>query len=185
VPLTKIMHTLIYPEVFESAVFGNIIYNLISKKGEINTNLVNARFLQNQITTSLKEYAEIDLIKERYNQTTFTADLDVDGALFDFKAKSNKSYISILNAKILKSQNRIDAKFDINIDDKDFSGTIKGDILKPRVKLDTSQYLKTKVIKEVDKFIDEKILKKMGVKDLNVSKKAEEELRGLLRSLFN
>ncbi len=196
VPLTKIMHTLIYPEVFESAVFGDIEYNFISKRGEINAELVNARFLPNKITTSLKEYAKVDLIKEKYNQTTFTADLDANEVLFDFKAKSDKSYISILDAKFLKSQNKIDAKFDINIDEKDFSGTIKGDILKPRVKLDTSQYLKTKIIKEVDKFIDEKIsdktkqklqkeLEKIGTRDLNVSKKAEEELRGLFRNLFN
>ena len=87
VPLTNILHTLIVPEIFEGVVFGNIAYDLTAKRGKVDTKIQNVRLLPNQVTEILKTYADIDLTKERYNQTTFTADLNDNTILFDFDAK--------------------------------------------------------------------------------------------------
>lgn len=92
-------------------------------------------------------------------------------------------------------KNIIDAKFDIKIDGKDFSGTIKGDMKKPKVKLDSSKYLKQKASKEICKFIDKRIsdktkkrvtdkLKEFGLGDTNSSLNAEDALKGLIKGLF-
>jgi hypothetical protein len=195
VPLTNIFHTLIAPKIFEGMIFGDVRYDLAAKKGKVDTKIERVKLLPNQVTDILKNYANIDLTKERYNQTTFTADLVDNLVTFDFDAKSKKSYIAVKDGLITKDKNSIDAKFDIKIDGKDFSGTIKGDIKKPHVKLDSSKYLKQKVSKEINKFIDKKIsdktkqkvtdkLKKLGIGDTNGSKNAEDALKGLIKGLF-
>lgn len=195
VPLTNILHTLIAPKIFEGMIFGDVTYNLANKKGKVDTKIETVKLLPNQVTNILKNYANIDLTKERYNQTTFNADLNDNLITFDFEAKSKKSYIGVKDGLIQKDKNKIDAKFDLKIDGKDFSGLIKGDIMKPKVKLDSSKYLKQKVSKEISKFIDKKIsdktkqkitdkLKKFGLGDANSSLNAEDALKGLIKGFF-
>jgi len=195
VPLTNIFDTVIAPKIFEGMVFGDINYDLTAKRGKVDTKIEKVRVLPNQVTNILKTYADIDLTKERYNQTTFTADLDDNLITFDFDAKSKKSYIAVKEGLITKDKNRIDAKFDIKIKGKDFSGAINGEIKKPHVKLDSSKYLKQKVSKEINRFIDKKIsdktkqkvadkLKKLGLKDANSSKDAKDAIKGLIKGLF-
>jgi hypothetical protein len=195
VPLTNIFHTLIAPKIFEGLIFGDVTYNLTTSKGKIDTKIESVKLLPNQVTDILKNHANINLTKERYNQTTFTADLNENLITFDFDAKSKKSYIAVKEGLITKDKNTIDAKFDLKIDGKDFSGTIKGDIKKPNVQLDSSKYLKQKVSKEISKFIDKKIsdktkqkitdkLKKFGLGDTNSSLDAEDALKGLIKGFF-
>lgn len=195
VPLTNILHTIITPKIFEGMMFGDVIYDLSAKKGKVDTKIENVKLLPNQVTDILKNYANIDLTKERYNQTTFTADLDDNLITFDFDAKSKKSYIVVKEGLIKKDKNTIDAKFDIKIDGKDFSGVIKGDIKKPKVKLNSSKYLKQRVSKEINKFIDKKIsdkakqkvtdkLKKFGLGETNSSIKPEDAIKGLIKGFF-
>ena len=194
VPLTNILHTLIVPEILEGMVFGDVTYDLTAKKGKVDTKMQNVRLLPNQVTEILKTYASIDLTKERYNQTTFTADLNDNTILFNFNAKSKKSYITVKEGLITRDTNTIDAKFAIQIHGKDFTGTLKGDLKKPKVKLDSSKYLKQKAVKEINRFIDKKIsdktkqkvtekLKKFGLGDSNASN-PEDALKGLIKGLF-
>ncbi len=195
VPLTNIFHTLIAPKIFEGMIFGDVTYDLTTSKGKIDTKIETVKLLPNQVTDILKNYANINLTKERYNQTTFTADLDDNLITFDFDAKSKKSYIVVKEGLVEKEKNTIDTKFDIKIDGKDFSGVIKGDMKKPKVKLDSSKYLKQKVSKEIGKFIDKKIsdktkqkvtdkLKKFGLGDANSSLNAEDAIKGLIKGFF-
>ena len=195
VPLTNIFHTLIAPKIFEGMIFGDVTYDLTTSKGKIDTKIDTVQLLPNQVTDILKNYVNIDLTKERYNQTTFTADLDDNLITFDFDAKSKKSYIAVKEGLVEKDKNTIDAKFDIKIDGKDFSGVIKGDMKKPKVKLDSSKYLKQKVSKEIGKFIDKKIsdktkqkvtdkLKEFGLGEANSSLNAEDAIKGLIKGFF-
>ena len=195
VRLTNILHTLIAPKIFEGMIFGDATYDLTTKKGNIDTKIETVKLLPNQVTDILKNYANINLTKERYNQTTFTADLNDNLITFDFDAKSKKSYIVVNEGTVQKDKNTMDAKFDIKVDGKDFSGTLKGDITKPKVKLDSSKYLKQKVSKEINKFIDKKIsdktkqkitdkLKKFGLGEDNSSLNAEDAIKGLIKGFF-
>ncbi len=182
VPLKNILHTLLVPEALEAGVFGDIDYDIRSQKGTIITRLQNTRLLPNQLTDILKNYGGIDLSKERYSETTFKADIVATLITFDFEAKSRKSAFVIREGRIGRTTGEIDARFKLRVDDKDFSGVIKGPLQKPKVRVDSSKYLQKRAAKEVKKFIDKK-LGKFGLGESNGTR-PQDAIKGLLKGLF-
>jgi hypothetical protein len=195
IPLTNIFYTLITPEIFKGMLFGDVTYDLTTQKGKLDAKIETLKILPNQVTDILKNYVNINFTKERYNQTIFKANMDNNLVTFDFDAKSKNSHIHVKDGLIEKNENLIDSKFYIMIDGKDFSGTIKGNLQKPDVKLDSSQYLEQTISKKVNDFIDGMIsdktkktitdtLKEIGLGDTNNSLNIEDTVKGLLKEFF-
>ncbi len=155
--VSKILDTFLYPVVIDGKALIKADYDLVSKRGKSEAKIDKARILRSTFTDLIATFTKHDLAKERYNETTFVSTIDHEHVVFDFNAKSKNSYISFKKGKINTKTNTIDAPFDILLKKKDFKGVIKGNINKPKVKLDTSKYLKEKAVNKVEKLIDKKL----------------------------
>jgi len=179
VSVQKLMYLLNYPQIFKASIVGDFNYNLSTRKGLFNSKLHQAQLLPNNLTKLIKQIRGVDLTKERYNETTLVARLHKNNINFDFNAKSKKVTIAIPNGRINKAKNSIDANYKVNIEKKDIAGKIKGNISKPHITIDSSQFIKDNVINAIQEHIGGDKLK-----DLGIGEKEKDAIKNILGDLF-
>lgn len=179
VSVQKLMYTLAYPQIFRASLVGKFDYNLATQQGLLHSQLNKAQLLPNQLTDLVKQIRGIDLTKERYTETYFNAKLNKALIGFDFNAKSKTVQLAIPKGKINKTTNTINANYKLRIENKDIAGKIKGDISKPKVTIDGSQFIKDRIL--------DRVKDKIGVErleDLGIGKKETDAIKDILGDLF-
>ncbi|MFT7824563.1 MAG: hypothetical protein ABXS92_07360 [Sulfurimonas sp.] len=171
--VSKVMYMLGYPQVLEALSEAKVEYNFTTKNGTVDAKLDRARILSSQLTILLKQLTGIDLTKELYNQATFVSTLTPSKIHFDFIAQNIISHFKIKNGILDKRNERINAAVDMRYKEKDLKARITGTVKNPKVSIDASEYLKSKVEKKVDKLIEKKF------KD-----KGEGQIKGLLKGFL-
>lgn len=163
VSVEKLMYVLNYPQTFKAFIVGQLKYNLITKQGIFTSNLNKAQLLSNELTVLIQQLRGVDLTKERYSETKFNAILNNNLIDIHFKAKSKKVVLEIPSGRIDKATNTINANYNINIENKDIRGRIKGNISKPSITMDSSEFLKDRVISVIQDNIPEETIKDLGL----------------------
>lgn len=174
--VSKIMHMLDYPQVLEAMTQAKVDYNLATGSGSVDAELDSARILPNALTKLLKEFVKVDLAAERYNNARFLAKISKNIINFTFDARNKNTHFKIDKGVLHKKNRSIRASVDVKIKEKDLKVTIRGTLDKPKIKLDSSAYLKSKVEKKVSDYID---------KDLKLPEGIEkEQVKELFKKLF-
>jgi len=179
VSVEKLMHLLSYPQVFKANIMGDFNYDLKTKQGQFNSKLNNAQLLSSKLTKLVRKIRGLDLTKERYNETNFNATLNKDVIDINFKAKGKKVQLSIPSGHINKTTNTIDATYNINIDNKDITGKIEGNISKPHITINSSKFIKDEIKNVIEGDMIDNQLKKLGL-----DKKESDKIKGFLGNLF-
>ena len=179
ISVQRLMYTLNYPQLFRASLMAKVNYNIETHKGDIRSQLNKAQLLPNKLTDLVKQIRGIDLTKERYTQTHFNAKLNKELIDFDFNAKSRTVQLSIPSGKINKTANTINANYKLIIENKDIEGKIKGDISKPKVTIDGSQFIKERIIDRVKDEIGIERLEELGI-----GKKETDAIKSILGDLF-
>ena len=175
----KLMKMIQYPKTFNANIFGKIQYNLKNKKGKVNTQLKQAQLLPNEITKRVKEIRGVDLTKERYNHSTFVAQINNKEVDFNFTAKSESSTLSLNDAHLNLNKETIHTDCTLIIQDKDISGTIKGSIHSPELKVNTSSFIKNEIINVISEQLDDKTLQEFGI-----GKNEKDMIKDMFNSFF-
>ena len=179
VSVQKLMYTLSYPQIFKASLVGKFDYNLATQQGALHSQLNKAQLLPNQLTDLVKQIRGIDLTKERYTETYFNAKLNKTLIGFDFNAKSRTVKLAIPSGKINKTSNTINANYKLTIENKDVAGKIKGNISKPKVTIDGSQFIKDRILDRVKDEIGTERLEELGI-----GKKETDAIKDILGNLF-
>lgn len=179
VSVEKLMTVLSYPLVFKATILGDFYYDLASRQGTLISTLNQAQLIPNNLTKLIKQVQGVDLTKERYNETHFKAILNKNIIDIDFQAKSKKALFAIPSGKINKANNSINAKYKIDIDNKDIEGSLKGNINNPKITLDSSNFIQDKVINVIKENVNEETLK-----DFGIGQQETEAIKNLLSDLF-
>ena len=156
-----ILDMLIYPKIFKSSIDGKFVYDLAAQKGDFNGLLSNGEFMRNQVLDLTKQYAHIDLYKQRFKGDV-NAKINKEKIIASLDLKSNTSSIQTKNTKIDSKANTIDAKIDINANGNPLSVTLKGNINKPKIGVDAKQIIKKEVTKAIKKEVEKRIGKDVG-----------------------
>ncbi len=181
VSLRKLLYTLSYPQGADGEVFAELKYALPAQSGEVNGTIHHAHLLENQLTKAVEAFEGIDLRQERFDKTLFNVKIEPYQIFFTLDATAPKNHMRIYDAHIKPLLHFIDARFEISLHGKVFSGRIKGDLSAPQVELDAARYIKSRIGTTVDKYINKKDQKKIksvvkkelknfGLGDLNGTK---------------
>ena len=100
------LHILMYPEVFKSSLVGTLDYNLAKEKGVMKADLVDGKFTKNQMLSLIKQYAHVDLYKERF-KGKLGADINKENIVASLDLKSNTSSIKTKNTKLNSKTKKI------------------------------------------------------------------------------
>ena len=143
------------PYVFDS--FGQMeaTYNIASKLGAFDVSMVEGRLLQNQLTDLVIGLTGFDMTQEIYKDTLLKGTIDHDLVDYNLSMQGGNSALHVKAGTYDMKDSQMRAEFDLNIDQKDFSGVVKGDIKAPKVNIKGSEYLKQKLEKEIDKHVPE------------------------------
>jgi hypothetical protein len=165
-----ILDMLLYPKIIKSSIDADLDYNIATSKGLLKGFLSHGKFTKNQVLDLTKQYAHIDLYKQRFNGD-IGAKIDKENIFASLNLKSNTSSIVTKNTYINSKTKQIRSLIDINANKHPLVVKLSGDITKPKVRIDASKILK----KEAKKAITKELQKRLG-KDVNVG--------GLLKGLF-
>jgi len=156
-----ILDMLIYPKVFKSSIDGKLVYNLADAKGDFKGLLSKGSFMRNQVLDLTKQYAHIDLYKQRFKGDV-NAKINKEKIISSLDLKSNTSSIVTKNTKIDSKANTIDSKIDINANGNPLSVTLKGNINRPKIGVDAKKIIKKEATKAIKKEIQKRIGKDAG-----------------------
>ena len=168
------------PEIFDSKANFDLQYDLIIKKGKLNANLLNGHFLPNDYSNIISQLAKFDLTKEIYETVKIESNINEKQFVSNLNMQSKNTQIQANDAFLDFDKNLIDAKLNTKIKDNNFVITLKGDMKKPNIGLDTKELLKNEVEKNRDK-IEEKLNK---VLDEKIKDEKTKDIINNLKNIF-
>ncbi len=146
----NISKILIYPELFNSYLNGNLDYNLAKENGIFNGTLKDGKFIKNHILTLVQNYARIDLYRENFKGRV-NAKINKEKILSSLYLKSNSSSITTKNTKLNTKTKKIKSKIDINANNNHLTLKLTGDIEEPKIEIDAQKLIEDEIKKEVNK----------------------------------
>lgn len=151
IELLNALHTMYYPEIFTSR--GNIAlnYNLKEKKGQVSGDLAKGQFLPNKYSLLLKNLAKFDITKEVYEDTRFKSNINKDIIKSTLNMKSKYTQIKVTKSTLNSKLRTVDAMIDTIIKDVVLKTKVTGSLDKPKISIDTSELVKSKLKKKLKK----------------------------------
>lgn len=169
VEIKNLLHMMYYPEIFTSKSDIAVNYNTLTKIGEIKGSLLDGQFIDNEFSKIISTFAKFDITREVYKSVKLDSKInkEIINSTIDMQSKQTSIKVpkSILNTK----RNTIDALVKTKIKKYDFDTTIKGSLSKPKIKVDTSKFVKDKIKNKAKDKIKEKLgdkIKDSILKDL-------------------
>jgi hypothetical protein len=156
-----ILDMLLYPKVLKSSIDGKLVYNLADSKGDFKGFITKGEFTRNQVLDLTKQYAHIDLYKQRF-KGDIDAKINKEKIVASLDLKSNSSSITTKNTKINTQANTIDSKIEINANGNPLTITLRGNINKPKIGIDAKKIIKKEATKAIKKEVEKRIGKDLG-----------------------
>ncbi|OPA78012.1 hypothetical protein BFG04_03595 [Campylobacter pinnipediorum subsp. pinnipediorum] len=152
-------------------------YNVLSQKGNFNLNINEGRLVANNFTNTLKTFTARDITTEVYKDGYVKGTINKGLVNFDMDLEAQRSSIKSKDAKLNTLTDAIDIPVEFRYEKTDAKIDIKGTSKQPKYSI-SSDYLKEKALKGLDKLIDKNLGndgKDGGTKDV---------VKGLLKGLF-
>ncbi len=166
IEVKSLLHMMYYPEIFKSKSDVNVDYNLATKVGKVDGKLINGQFIENEYSRLINTFAKFDITKEIYESINLKSDINdkIINSIIDMESKYTK--IVVPSSTIDTEKQTINALVQTKIKDYSFDTTIKGDISNPKVKVDTSGFIKNKAKDKLKNIIQKKFGDKIDTKRL-------------------
>jgi hypothetical protein len=173
----RLLNMMYYPEIYDSKINLDLDYGIKTKKGISNLVMNDGRFLTNQLSQTIKKFIKKDLTTEIYKVAKIKTKIDnqkLNSTILmtskNSKISSDKTFIDLEKSKINSAINMEYFKYKIGL-------KLTENLTSPKVKIDTSELLKSKAKTKLSEAIE----KKLGDKLDDDTKKA---LGGLLNKFF-
>jgi len=149
----KILDILLYPKVIKSTLNGKLDYNLAKESGILDAKLSDGYFTKNQVLDLTKQYAKIDLYKQKF-KGDLDARIEKEHIVASLDLKSNTSSIITKNTKLNSKTEKIDSKIAINANGNVITVTLKGKTTAPKVGIDAKKLFEKEVKKAIGKKVN-------------------------------
>jgi len=94
---------------------------------------------------------QFDMSQEVYKTGVLKGLLQEKKLDYSLGLEGLNSYMKIENGQVDLAKESIYGKFEVKIKNKDLNGEIKGSLAKPKVSINSSEYIKHKIDKAIDK----------------------------------
>ena len=184
IQVRKLIHTLYYPEFFNSLANLNLNYNLVSQKGILDANLTKGKFLTSEYSSLINMFAKFDLTKEIYNHVVLKSDINKNIIKTSVNMSSKHTNISVEDSLIDTKLNTIKALVKTQIKAIKFDTKVSGLLTEPKIKLDAKNLFKNKVKDELMNKLSKK-LKIGSLSNKKSSSQIKDELMNKLSKKLN
>lgn len=139
-----------YPKMISADATGEINYDFIDKKLDVNTKLNNTKFLPSKLVNIIYQKSGVNMMKESFDDSYLDASYQNKILSGDVEIANDKSHIFITSVNMNSIQNTVNAYFDFNMQKQAFSGKIYGSLTEPKVNLDMQRLIKFQMKKQLD-----------------------------------
>ena len=157
----EILDMLLYPKIFDSNLDAKLDYNLLHEKGKFDGYLSNGKFTKNQVLDLTKQYAKIDLYKQKFKGDV-TATIKKENIVASLDLRSNTSSIITKNTYLNSKTQAILSKIDINANGNPLSVKLSGNAQSPKVEINADKLLKKEATKAASKELEKHLGKDAG-----------------------
>lgn len=152
VDLEKILRQLSFPPLLSAKVYGSASYDINEQIIMVNTKLKGTRFRRTKMTDKLYKMAGINVLKDVYNDSVFTAGYQDSILTSLLKIDNGVNHLYLKNTQMNSKTNKITADFEVKIDGQQFIGDIYGTLEHPKVNVDMSKLIKYQIKKKINNF---------------------------------
>lgn len=156
IDVLNLLNTLKYPPVFDSNGSLQAYYSPKWKKGVFSVKLKDGHILRNQLSDTVFALTGFDITKELYKESILRGNIKDSIVNFNFDLNSTNTNLKAYSAIFDMHTQEIKVPFVLKIKDKDVEGEIVGNINHPKVKINSSSYIKNKIEKVIDKKVPKK-----------------------------
>lgn len=168
-------------KVFSSKVNGDLVYNTASEKGTLKARLDNGRFLKNQLTDALKQYAKFDATGLVFNNISLNSDINKMVLNSELNMQSGDFSLSGQNIITDLEKSTINAKLKTTLKKDTLGIKLSGNLTSPKVDLDLGELLKSRLGNEVQKSVGKELEKTL---DKHIDEGTKKEIGNTLKKLF-
>jgi hypothetical protein len=141
------------PYVFESVGTAMLWYETQKDEGAFSVVFPEGRLVESELTGLVQLATGFNMAREVYQNTILEGTIDPKNILFGFKMEGAQSTMHVEKGLLGRENGNLDVPFAIVVQEKDLSGTVKGDMHKPKVSIRASQYLQQKLDKKIEKHV--------------------------------
>ena len=168
-------------KVFSSKVNGDLVYNTASEKGTLKARLDNGKFLKNQLTDALKQYAKFDATGLVFNNISLNSDINKMVLNSALNMQSGDFSLSGQNIITDLEKSTINAKLKTTLKKDTLGIKLSGNLTSPKVELDLGELLKSRLGNEVQKSVGKELEKTL---DKHIDEGTKKEIGNTLKKLF-
>ena len=168
-------------KVFSSKVNGDLVYNTASERGTLKARLDNGRFLKNQLTDALKQYAKFDATGLVFNNISLNSDINKMVLNSALNMQSGDFSLSGQNIITDLEKSTINAKLKTTLKKDTLGIKLSGNLTSPKVELDLGELLKSRLGNEVQKSVGKELEKTL---DKHIDEGTKKEIGNTLKKLF-
>ncbi|MDR1975373.1 MAG: hypothetical protein LBQ18_00115 [Campylobacteraceae bacterium] len=148
----QLLEMLSYPQIFDAKIKLSANYNTNTSKGNFNATSPSGHITQTQLGTLIKELLNFDLSAETFENILLKGTIEKENIKFLFDATNRKVSLNVPEGKVAGTL--LDIPFKLQVEKTDINGKVSGTTEKPKVTIDSSQYLKDKAAKEIDRYLE-------------------------------
>jgi len=153
---SKLLYTLGYYRIFRSGGDVNLIYNLSKKSGKFNGNFINGRIYADNLSRLIKQLTRFDIAKELYKTALINGTILKNRITANLDMKSANTAINSKDTIIDLNRSQINSRLQFRIKKTRFFAHVYGNIHKPKINIDASQFIKSIGKKHLNKIIKSK-----------------------------
>lgn len=142
VEFLKILDMLVYPKIFKATADGKLTFDLTNQKGDFYGQLKKGQILHTKNMKNLKRYLGLDLGFEVFNDILLRGIIQSKQVIYDLKMKSAKTSIVSKKSFLDLEERFINSTMQVTYGSTALEVKLKGDIEKPKLKLNTKKLLK-------------------------------------------
>lgn len=162
IEIKQLTHMMYYPEVFDSKSALNLKYNLLSKKGKLKGDLLKGKFLPNDFSSLINQFAKFDLTREIYDTVNINSDINDMVLKTVIAMKSKNTQIDVTKSLLDLNKTYVNADIKAKIRKLSLDFNVKGNTKSPKIKLNTKNLFKNKIEDEINKKLGDKLKKQLG-----------------------
>jgi len=166
----SIISLFVSPPPLDAITTGSIEYNFDVKKVIVDAKLQNAHFIYSDSIENIYQEVGINLLQETFTDSNLSLTYEDNILDANIELHNAMSHISIRNVQIDTKSKRVDALFDINIQQVVLSGKVYGTLDEPKINLNMQKLVRHQMDKQLDSFVGQgnrKMMESMPMGDMS------------------
>lgn len=170
---------LIIDHVYDGVGDAKLNYDLSTQKGAFNVTVDEGKLVKSNFTQTFQSLTGRDITTEIYKNSKINGTINKSLINFNADMNASRSHIDIANGVMDTATKAINIPVRMNYEKTDIAIDITGTTNSPKYNV-SSDYLKNKAMKEIDRFLN----KKLGKDENGTKNSTKDAVRGLLKELF-